>query len=70
MFYFINIIVYIIKIIYKLIINEQRKFNTRFQNNPLIYKIIQRVMSGKSLGKFFKENIKKNLRILDIGCAS
>ena len=41
-----------------------------FINNPLIYKIIQGVMSGTSLrNSIIKKNIKKsNLKILDIGC--
>ena len=41
-----------------------------FINNPLIYKIIQGIMSGTSLrNSIIKKNIKKsNLKILDIGC--
>ena len=41
-----------------------------FINNPLIYKIIQHVMSGTSFrNSIIKKNIKKsNLKILDIGC--
>ena len=41
-----------------------------FINNPLIYKIIQGVMSGTSFrNSIIKKNItKKNLKILDIGC--
>ncbi len=41
-----------------------------FINNPLVYKIIQKIMSGTSLRKkIIKANIKKkNLNILDIGC--
>ena len=39
-------------------------------NNPLIYKIIQSVMSGTSFrNSIIKKNItKSNLKILDIGC--
>lgn len=39
-------------------------------NNPIIYKVIQKVMSGTSFrANIIKENIKKkNLKILDIGC--
>ncbi len=39
-------------------------------NNPIVYKIIQKVMSGTSFrANFIKKNIKKkNLKILDIGC--
>jgi 2-polyprenyl-3-methyl-5-hydroxy-6-metoxy-1,4-benzoquinol methylase len=39
-------------------------------NNPTIYKIIQKVMSGTSFrADIIKRNIKKrNLKILDIGC--
>ena len=41
-----------------------------FINNPLIYKIIQYVMSGTSFrNSIIKKNIRKsNLKILDIGC--
>ena len=41
-----------------------------FINNPLIYKIIQGVMSGTSFrNSIIKKNItKSNLKILDIGC--
>ena len=41
-----------------------------FINNPLIYKIIQRIMSGTSFrNNIIKKNItKSNLKILDIGC--
>tara|TARA_B100001093_G_scaffold408770_1_gene397684 strand:+ start:1741 stop:2355 length:615 start_codon:yes stop_codon:yes gene_type:complete len=41
-----------------------------FINNPLIYKIVQSVMSGTSFrNSIIKKNItKKNLKILDIGC--
>lgn len=41
-----------------------------FINNPLIYKIIQGVMSGTSFRNgIIKKNItKNNLKILDIGC--
>ena len=41
-----------------------------FINNPLIYKIIQSIMSGTSLrNSIIKKNItKSNLKILDIGC--
>ena len=41
-----------------------------FINNPLIYKIIQGVMSGTSFrNSIIKKNItKNNLKILDIGC--
>jgi 2-polyprenyl-3-methyl-5-hydroxy-6-metoxy-1,4-benzoquinol methylase len=41
-----------------------------FINNPLIYKIIQGVMSGTSFrNNIIKKNItKNNLKILDIGC--
>ena len=41
-----------------------------FINNPLIYKIIQHVMSGTSFrNSIIKKNIRKsNLKILDIGC--
>ena len=41
-----------------------------FINNPVIYKIIQGIMSGTSLrNSIIKKNIKKsNLKILDIGC--
>jgi len=39
-------------------------------NNPLVYKIVQKVMSGTSFrANIIKNNIKKkNLKILDIGC--
>ncbi len=39
-------------------------------NNPLVYKFIQKIMSGTSFRKnIIKKNIiKKNLNILDIGC--
>ena len=41
-----------------------------FINNPLVYKIIQKIMSGTSFrSSIVKKNIKKkNLKILDIGC--
>ena len=41
-----------------------------FINNPLIYKIIQCIMSGTSFrNNIIKKNItKSNLKILDIGC--
>ena len=41
-----------------------------FINNPLVYKIIQYVMSGTSFrNSIIKKNIRKsNLKILDIGC--
>lgn len=41
-----------------------------FINNPTVYKIVQKIMSGTSFRKkFVKQNIKKkNLKILDIGC--
>jgi len=43
-----------------------------FINNPLIYKIIQHVMSGTSFrNSIIKKNIRKsNLKILDIGCGN
>ncbi len=39
-------------------------------NNPLVYKIIQKVMSGTSFrANIVRKNIKKkNSKILDIGC--
>ncbi len=39
-------------------------------NNPLVYKIIQKVMSGTSLRANIVRNYikKKNVKILDIGC--
>ena len=39
-------------------------------NNPIIYKIIQKIMSGTSFrAEIIKKNIKKgNYKILDIGC--
>jgi len=41
-----------------------------FINNPVVYKIIQKIMSGTSFrNNIIKQNIrKKNLKILDIGC--
>ena len=41
-----------------------------FLNNPIIYKIVQKVMSGTSFrANIIKKNIKKKkLKILDIGC--
>ena len=41
-----------------------------FLNNPIIYKIVQKVMSGTSFrADIIKKNIKKKkLKILDIGC--
>ncbi len=41
-----------------------------FINNPIIYKIIQKIMSGTSFRKkIINDHIKKkNLKILDIGC--
>ena len=41
-----------------------------FLNNPLVYKFVQKVMSGTSLrANIIKKNIKKKkLKILDIGC--
>ena len=41
-----------------------------FINSPLVYKIIQYIMSGTSFrNSIIKKNIKKsNLKILDIGC--
>ena len=41
-----------------------------FINNPLVYKTIQKIMSGTSFrSSIVKKNIrKKNLKILDIGC--
>ena len=39
-------------------------------NNPLVYKMVQKIMSGTSFrANIIKKNIKKkNLKILDIGC--
>ena len=41
-----------------------------FLNNPFVYKLIQKIMSGTSFRKnIIMQNIKdKNLKILDIGC--
>ena len=50
--------------------SQRKNLIYNFINNPLIYKFIQSVMSGKSLrNSIIKKNIKKsNLKILDIGC--
>ena len=38
-------------------------------NNPIVYKFIQKIMSGTSFRKNnFKKYKKRNLKILDIGC--
>ena len=41
-----------------------------FINSPLVYRIIQYIMSGTSFrNSIIKKNIRKsNLKILDIGC--
>ena len=51
---------------------ERTSILYNFINNPIIYQVIQKLMSGNSFReKFLKENVKdKNLKILDIGCGS
>ena len=50
--------------------SQRTNFIYDFVNNPLIYKIIQKIMSGTSFrDNFIRKNIKKKkLKILDIGC--
>ena len=49
---------------------ERTSILYNFINNPIIYQVIQKLMSGNSFRKkILKENVKdKNLKILDIGC--
>ena len=51
---------------------ERTSILYNFINNPIIYQVIQKLMSGNSFRKkILKENVKdKNLKILDIGCGS
>ena len=49
---------------------QRKNIFHNFVNNPYVYKIIQKIMSGTSFRrKIIKNHIrKKNLKILDIGC--
>lgn len=49
---------------------QRKNIFHNFINNPFVYKIIQKIMSGTSFRrKIIKSHIrKKNLKILDIGC--